>query len=106
VGRKYFVHFLMAASARTENQLCPLRSNFGLKFARDSIHSANGTTGGVRLPELGGLAMGSAYPPDRKQEFLDKPECRDESPLASEEEYTDEEYSDGVLSLLEETWRR
>jgi hypothetical protein len=105
VGRKYFVHFLMAASARTENQLCPLRSNFGLKFARDSIHSANGTTGGVRLPELGGLAMGSAYPPDRKQEFLDKPECRDESPLASEEEYTDEEYSDGVLSLLEENAR-
>jgi hypothetical protein len=48
--------------------------------------------------------MGIAYPPDRKQEFLDEQECLDES-LLRDEEYTDDEHSDDVLSLLEENAR-
>jgi hypothetical protein len=63
-----------------------------------------GRVSGVWLPELGGLAMGRVYPPDSKQDFLDKPECPDEAPLRGEE-YEDDECSDGVLSLLEENAR-
>jgi hypothetical protein len=48
--------------------------------------------------------MGPAYPPDRNQEFLDLQECLDELPLRGEE-YTEDEYSDGVTSLLEENAR-
>jgi hypothetical protein len=48
--------------------------------------------------------MGPAYPPDRKQEFLDQQGCLDELPLRGEE-YTEDEYSDGVTSLLEENAR-
>jgi hypothetical protein len=48
--------------------------------------------------------MGPAYPPDRKQEFLDQQGCLDEFPLRGEE-YTEDEYSDGVTSLLEENAR-
>jgi hypothetical protein len=52
--------------------------------------------------------MGIAYPPDRKQEILDEQEspqeCLNES-LLGEEEYTDDEHSDDVLSLLEENAR-
>jgi hypothetical protein len=59
---------------------------------------------GVRLPELGGLAMGRVYPRDSKQEFLDKQEGPDQSPLRGEE-YEDDECSDGVLLLLEENAR-
>jgi hypothetical protein len=53
---------------------------------------------------MGGLAMGRVYPPDSKQEFLDKKEGLDEPPLRGEE-YDDDECSDGVLSLLEENAR-
>jgi hypothetical protein len=82
-----------------------LRPNFRLKFAPVSIQSGKQDGWGrVRLPELGGLAMGIAYPPERKQEFLDEQqECLDESLLR--EEYTDDEHSDDVLSLLEENAR-
>jgi hypothetical protein len=48
--------------------------------------------------------MGPAYPPDRKQEFLDQQESRNESRPRAEQD-TDEEYSDGMLSLLEENAR-
>ena len=48
--------------------------------------------------------MGRVYPPDSKQEFLDKREGLDEPPLRGEE-YVDDECSDGVLSLLEENAR-
>jgi hypothetical protein len=48
--------------------------------------------------------MGIAYPPDRKQEFIDEQERLDEK-LLREEEYTDDEHSDDVLSLLEENAR-
>lgn len=48
--------------------------------------------------------MGPAYPPDNKQEFLDKQEYLDASPLRGDE-YTDDEGSDGVISLLEENAR-
>jgi len=48
--------------------------------------------------------MGRVYPPDGRQEFLDKQECLDESPLRGEE-YEDDERSEGVLSLLEENAR-
>lgn len=48
--------------------------------------------------------MRPAYPPDSKQEFLDEQEYFNESPLR-DEEYTDDEHSDGVTSLLEENAR-
>lgn len=48
--------------------------------------------------------MGRVYPPDGRQEFLDKQECPDEAPLRGEE-YEDDERSEGVLSLLEENAR-
>ena len=48
--------------------------------------------------------MGRVYPPDGRQEILDKQECLDESPLRGEE-YEDDERSEGVLSLLEENAR-
>ena len=48
--------------------------------------------------------MGPAYPPDSKKEFLDKQGCLDESPRRGEE-YTDDEHSDGIVSLLEENAR-
>jgi hypothetical protein len=48
--------------------------------------------------------MGTAYPPDRKQDFLDQQECFDES-LPRDDEETDDERSDHVLSLLEENAR-
>ena len=48
--------------------------------------------------------MGRVYPPDGRQEILDKQECLEESPLRGEE-YEDAECSDGVLSLLEENAR-
>jgi hypothetical protein len=48
--------------------------------------------------------MRPVYPPEGKQELLDKQEGLDESPLRGEE-YEDDECSDGVLSLLEENAR-
>jgi hypothetical protein len=48
--------------------------------------------------------MGPAYPPDSKQQFLDEQEYFDESPLR-DEDYKDDEHSDGVTSLLEENAR-
>jgi hypothetical protein len=48
--------------------------------------------------------MGTGYPSDRKQEFLDRQECFDES-LRRDNEATDDERSDHVLSLLEENAR-
>jgi hypothetical protein len=48
--------------------------------------------------------MGPAYPPVSKQEFLDEQEYFDESPLR-DEDYADDEQSDGVTSLLEENAR-
>jgi hypothetical protein len=51
-----------------------------------------------------GLVMGPAYPPDNKQEFLDKQEYLDAAPLRGDE-YTDDEGSDGIISLLEENAR-
>ncbi len=48
--------------------------------------------------------MGPAYPPDSKQELLDGRGCLDESPLR-DEEFADDEHSDGVASLLEENAR-
>ena len=108
-GTTVFLNFFnrhgsgMASAAQKIGRVV-LRSNFGRKFAPDSIHSREWDgLGRVRLPELGGIAMGPAYL-SRKQDFLDEQETLDESPLR-EEEYTDEEYSDGVLSLLEENAR-
>jgi hypothetical protein len=46
--------------------------------------------------------MRPAYPPDSKQEILEQ--CLEESPLRSDE-YTDDDSSDGVVSLLEENAR-
>ena len=46
--------------------------------------------------------MGPAYPPDSKHEILEQ--CLDESPSRGEE-YTDNEHSDGIVSLLEENAR-
>jgi hypothetical protein len=46
--------------------------------------------------------MGPAYPPDSKQEILEK--CLDET-SPHREEYTDDEHSDGIVSLLEENAR-
>ena len=54
--------------------------------------------GRVRLPELGGLAMGNIYSLDSKQE---RP---DESPLECDE-ITYDEHGDDVVSLLEENAR-
>ena len=48
--------------------------------------------------------MRPAYPPDRKQEFLDEQEYFNELPLR-DEDYADDEHSDGVTSLLEENAR-
>ena len=48
--------------------------------------------------------MGRVYPPDSKQEFLDKQGRLDEPPLRGEE-YEDDDCSGGVLSLLEENAR-
>jgi hypothetical protein len=48
--------------------------------------------------------MGPAYPPDRKQEFIEEQGCVDES-LLREEEFTDDEHSDDIVSLLEENAR-
>ena len=87
-----------------KKQLCHLRSNFGRKFACDSIHSwameRRGTFGCLNR----GLVMGPAYPPDSKQELIDKQGCLDES-LLREERFTDDEHSDDVVSLLEENAR-
>jgi hypothetical protein len=46
--------------------------------------------------------MGPAYPPDSKQEILEQ--CLAE-PSSRGDEYTDDESSDGVVSLLEENAR-
>ena len=46
--------------------------------------------------------MGPAYPPDSKKEIVEK--CLDETP-PHVEEYTDDEHSDGIVSLLEENAR-
>jgi hypothetical protein len=60
---------------------------------------------GVRSAKLiRGLVMGPAYPPDRKQEFRDELEYLNESPL-HDEDYADDDHSDGVTSLLEENAR-
>ncbi|HEX9361370.1 MAG TPA: hypothetical protein VF922_07400 [Bradyrhizobium sp.] len=48
--------------------------------------------------------MGRVYARDSKQEFRDKQEGPDPSPLRGEE-YEDDECSDGVLLLLEENAR-
>lgn len=48
--------------------------------------------------------MGPAYPPDRKQEFRDELEYLNELPL-HDEDYADDDHSDGVTSLLEENAR-
>ncbi len=48
--------------------------------------------------------MEPTYPPDSKQEFLDEQGCLDES-LLRDEEFADDEHSDGVVSLLEENAR-
>jgi hypothetical protein len=48
--------------------------------------------------------MRRVYPPDRKQECLDRQEGLDKPPLRGEE-YEDDEGSEGVLSLLEENAR-
>jgi hypothetical protein len=68
-------------------------SNFGLKFAPDSIHSGRGQDDWARVPELGGLAMGIANPPQNKQDCLDESTRRDD------------ESTDDILSLLEENAR-
>jgi hypothetical protein len=47
--------------------------------------------------------MGPAHPPDSTQEFLDEPECFDES--LRDEDGMDDEHSVGVTSLLEENAR-
>ena len=81
-----------------------MRPNFRRKFAPDSIHSDK-QDGWAAYGYLNwGLAMGIAYPPDRKREFLDQQECFDES-LPRDDEETDDERSDHVLSLLEENAR-
>jgi hypothetical protein len=61
---------------------------------------------GVRSATLirGLVIMGPAYPPDRKQEFRDELEYLNESPL-HDEDYADDDHSDGVTSLLEENAR-
>jgi hypothetical protein len=46
--------------------------------------------------------MGPAYPPDSKQEIIEK--CLDETSPHGEE-YADDEHSDGIVSLLEENAR-
>src|SRR5260370_8620285 len=106
--RRYFSAFRDAACVAVRPRrkwLCPLRSNFRRKFAPDSIHAREcDGSGGVRLPELGGLAMGRVYPQDSKQEVLDRQAGPDEPPLRVERAETDE-CSDGVLSLLEENAR-
>ncbi len=48
--------------------------------------------------------MGPAYPPDSKQQFLAEQEDPGESPRRREQ-YTDDEHSDGIVSLLEENAR-
>jgi len=48
--------------------------------------------------------MGPAYPPDSKQEFLERQGCLDET-LLPDEEFTDDEHSDDNVSLLEENAR-
>jgi len=48
--------------------------------------------------------MGPAYPPDSKQQFRDDPQCLNGSRLP-DEEYSDDEHSGGVTSLLEENAR-
>jgi hypothetical protein len=80
------------------------RPNFGRKFAPDSIHSPPENDGVRSATLIRGLVMGPAYPPDSKQQFLDEQEYFDESPLR-DEDYKDDEHSDGVTSLLEENAR-
>jgi hypothetical protein len=48
--------------------------------------------------------MGNPYPPNSKQEFLDEQDCLHELPRRGEE-HTDDEHSDGLMSLLEENAR-
>lgn len=48
--------------------------------------------------------MRPAYLLDRQQELLDHHECLDESAIRAEE-YTEDEHSDDVISLLEENAR-
>ena len=48
--------------------------------------------------------MGPAYPPDRKQDFRDELEYLNES-LLRDEDYADDDHSEGVTSLLEENAR-
>jgi hypothetical protein len=45
-----------------------------------------------------GLVMGPTYPPDSKQDFLDQS-------LLGDDDFADDESSDGVTSLLEENAR-
>jgi hypothetical protein len=47
--------------------------------------------------------MGPAYPPDSKQQFRVEQDRLDDSPL--HEEYSDDEHSDDITSLLEENAR-
>src|SRR5882757_3496196 len=99
-----FRHGLCSARPRRK-RVCPLRSNFGRKFAPDSIHSPNQAAGSVfGYLNLGELVMGPAYLPDSKQEFPDVRDCLDEQPLRGDE-FGDDETSDGLMSLLEENAR-
>lgn len=49
--------------------------------------------------------MRLAYPPDSKQESIEEEKCLLDGPPLIDEEYTDDEHSDGVVSLLEENAR-
>jgi hypothetical protein len=87
----------------------PLRSDFGLESAPDSIHFKDqfeifDNLGVYGYLKLGRLAMASEYPSDSKQECFEEclQECLVEPPLRGEDEPTD---ADNMISLLEENAR-
>ena len=83
----------------------PRRSNFGRKFAPDSLHTpTNGVSEGAFTYLNWGLVMRPAYPPDRKQKFLHELPLDNDLPLDDEHDAEDET-SDSVMSLLEENAR-
>jgi hypothetical protein len=63
----------------------------------------NNKTGGSFGYLIGGLAMGSAYPPHSAQERLDGSSLDGSSPGCGE--YTDDEHMGDSVSLLEENAR-
>ncbi len=97
---------------------CPMRSNFGLKFASDSIHFGRDGLGARSAICIGVLVMGTEHRPRNRQGCLAEPSLGvdentdgavslfEENALRGDEpSLWGDEHTDDVHSLLEENAR-